>query len=145
MAWSAVDGQAVDGTFTVCGGRQAVGAGGLDPGVAHQLRDQHQIVPVTHQSGAKGVAQYMAGELGLEPGLLGDRCKDVTCPACGEALAKAVEQQGGIGTGAGPVGSLVIDPQLQLAAQASMNWDLPVVPGGGCVLSEADPALCGCR
>jgi hypothetical protein len=58
--WSAVCEVAVDGGLGVVGGRQAVTAGGLGPGISHELGSQDEVVAVADEPGAEGVAQYVA-------------------------------------------------------------------------------------
>jgi hypothetical protein len=84
--WSAVCGEAVDGGMGVVGGGQAVAAGGLGPGMSHELGDQDEVVAVA-ETGAEGVAQYVAAEAGIEAGFGGDGQQDVV-GAAGRQVSK---------------------------------------------------------
>jgi hypothetical protein len=107
-------------------GGQAVGADGVEAGVAEQFGDQDEVVALPDEGGSEGVAQDVAGEVVLQPGGIGDGVDDVVGAAGGQPVAAAVEQQGGAGVGAAPVGAFVVDPQGEVGAQGGVDGDLPV-------------------
>jgi len=53
---SAVGREAVDGTLAVFSGGQAVGPGGFDTSVTHELGDQDEVVAVADESCSECVA-----------------------------------------------------------------------------------------
>jgi hypothetical protein len=51
---SAIDGQQLEGLRPILRSRTGVGAGRLQPGVAHQLGDQDQVGAAPDEGGAEG-------------------------------------------------------------------------------------------
>ncbi len=94
--------------------------------MSHELGNEDEVVAGAHERGAEGVAQDVAGEIGAEAGLVGDREQDVVGAAGGEPVAAAVEDEGGVGLRAGPSRTFFVDPQCEFGAELGVDGDLAV-------------------
>ncbi len=110
----------VDGVLL---GGSAVGAGGLQPGVAKQLGDDDEVGAAAHEPGRERVAQNVGRDIVvLEAGGGSDRGDDVVRALDRQPAAALVEKQGR-SVCAGPVGAFV-KPAREGGAQLAVDRDL---------------------
>jgi hypothetical protein len=66
----------------------AIAAGLVEAGVAHEFGDEDEVVRVAEEGGAEGVAQGVAGEVVVYACLVGDGTDDAVCAAGGQPGAR---------------------------------------------------------